>query len=76
MDAPTLAPLKASSGSATDRVFEAVYAAVISVKLPPGTKVSEAELEKQLDVSRQPVRDAFSDFPTLGSCPFARSARH
>lgn len=63
---PTIAPLKLTEGSATDRVFDALYAAVISVKLPPGTKVSEYELAKQLDVSRQPVRDAFFRLSNLG----------
>lgn len=52
-------PLERQSLSATDQVFDALYAAVISIKLPPGTKVSEAEIAKQLGVSRQPVRDAF-----------------
>lgn len=62
----TLAPIKTSSGSITDHVFDAIYAAVISVDLPPGSKVSEADLAKQLDVSRQPVRDAFFRLSNLG----------
>ncbi len=62
----TLAPVTTSGGSATDHVFKALYAAVISIELPPGTKVSEAELAKQLDVSRQPVRDAFFRLSNLG----------
>lgn len=52
--------------SATDQVFDALYDAVISIKLPPGTKVSEAEIAKQLGVSRQPVRDAFFRLSNLG----------
>ena len=43
----------------TDQVYAALYKAVIEVQLPPGSKLSEAEIAKQLDVSRQPVRDAF-----------------
>ncbi|MCF2871181.1 GntR family transcriptional regulator [Octadecabacter sp. G9-8] len=62
----TLAPLKPSNGSVTDQVFDALYGAIISVELPPGTKVSEAELAKELDVSRQPVRDAFFRLSNLG----------
>ncbi len=52
--------------STTDQVFRTLYAAVISLRLPPGTKVSEAEIAKQLDVSRQPVRDAFFRLSKLG----------
>ncbi|AXI48194.1 GntR family transcriptional regulator [Sulfitobacter sp. SK012] len=63
---PTLSPLKTSRGSATERVFDALYIAVISVKLPPGTKVSEVDVARQLDVSRQPVRDAFFRLSNLG----------
>lgn len=50
----------------TDQVFDTLYSAVVSLKLPPGTKVSEAEIAKQLDVSRQPVRDAFFRLSKLG----------
>lgn len=43
----------------TDQVFEALYKRVIDLGLPPGTKLSEAEIAAQMGVSRQPVRDAF-----------------
>jgi DNA-binding GntR family transcriptional regulator len=68
MHIPTfsLKPLETLTGSATDRAFDAIYAAVISVELPPGTKVSEIEFAKQLDVSRQPIRDAFFRLSNLG----------
>lgn len=59
-------PLGTPPVSATDQVFDALYGAVISVKLPPGTKVSEADIAKQLGVSRQPVRDAFFRLSNLG----------
>lgn len=59
-------PLKSTATSATDQVFDALYQAVISVKLPPGTKVSEAEIAQRLGVSRQPVRDAFFRLSNLG----------
>lgn len=58
--------LDTTTVSATDQVFKVLYDAVISVKLPPGTKVSETEIAKQLDVSRQPVRDAFFRLSKLG----------
>ncbi|MBT8460314.1 MAG: GntR family transcriptional regulator [Boseongicola sp.] len=59
-------PLEKQAVSATDQVFDALYSAVISIKLPPGAKVSEAEIAKQLGVSRQPVRDAFFRLSNLG----------
>lgn len=52
--------------SATDQVFDALYRAIISLELPPGAKVSEADIAKQLGVSRQPVRDAFFRLSKLG----------
>ncbi|GHF52918.1 GntR family transcriptional regulator [Seohaeicola zhoushanensis] len=54
------------SQTATDQVFDALYSAVVSLQLPPGSKVSEAEVAKQLNVSRQPVRDAFFRLSKLG----------
>jgi DNA-binding GntR family transcriptional regulator len=59
-------PLEAPAGSATDRVFDVLYDAIIRSKLPPGARVSEQEIAKQLDVSRQPVRDAFFQLKNLG----------
>lgn len=62
----TIKPLENQQLSATDQVFQALYDAVVSVDLPPGTKVSEAEIASQLGVSRQPVRDAFFRLSNLG----------
>ena len=45
--------------SVTDFVFDALYSAVVQLELPPGTRLSEAEVADRLKVSRQPVRDAF-----------------
>ncbi|MGP1355817.1 GntR family transcriptional regulator [Roseicyclus sp.] len=45
--------------SATDLVFDTIYQAVVQLDLPPGTRLSEAEVAGWLHVSRQPVRDAF-----------------
>ncbi|MEM9522893.1 MAG: GntR family transcriptional regulator [Pseudomonadota bacterium] len=61
-----IVPLATPVQSATDQVFRSLYDAVISLKLPPGAKVSEAEVAKQLNVSRQPVRDAFFRLSKLG----------
>lgn len=61
-----ITPIDAPQASATDQVFDTLYNAVVSVALPPGTKVSESEIAKQLGVSRQPVRDAFFRLSNLG----------
>lgn len=52
--------------SMTDQVFQALYDRVIDLTLPPGTKLSEAEVAAQMGVSRQPVRDAFYRLSQLG----------
>ncbi|MCF4099344.1 GntR family transcriptional regulator [Maritalea mediterranea] len=52
--------------TATDQVFDTLYQAIISLELPPGTKMSEAEIAGRLDVSRQPVRDAFYRLSKIG----------
>lgn len=52
--------------SSTDQVYEVLYQQVLSLALPPDTKLSEAEVAKQLGVSRQPVRDAFFRLSNLG----------
>lgn len=50
----------------TERVFQVVKSAVIKLELPPGSKISEAEIAKSLGISRQPVRDAFYRLSELG----------
>ena len=52
--------------NATEKVYEALHAALVTLDLPPGTKVSETEIARQMDVSRQPVRDAFFRLSKLG----------
>lgn len=49
-----------------DVVFDALYDEIISLRLLPGTKMSEVEVAAQFDVSRQPVRDAFSRLGNMG----------
>lgn len=43
-----------------DTVFDYLYDEISSMRLLPGTKISEAEIAKLFGISRQPVRDAFS----------------
>lgn len=44
----------------TDAVYDTLYQQIQSLEIPPGAKLSEAEIAKRFGVSRQPVRDAFS----------------
>ncbi len=46
--------------TATDMVFDQLHEEIVSLKLLPGTKLSEVEIARRFGVSRQPVRDAFS----------------
>lgn len=41
------------------RVFENIRGAIVQLQLRPGNPLSEAEIARQLGVSRQPVREAF-----------------
>lgn len=43
----------------TEEVFRQLKADIISLRLEPGTKISEVEVAKACSVSRQPVREAF-----------------
>ncbi|SNR28313.1 GntR family transcriptional regulator [Puniceibacterium sediminis] len=62
-----LGPLEPlARASVTDQVFDALHGQVLSLALPPGTKLSESDVAKQLGVSRQPVRDAFYRLSKLG----------
>ncbi|NJM81389.1 MAG: GntR family transcriptional regulator [Tabrizicola sp.] len=49
-----------------DVVFDHLYDEIVSLRLLPGTKISEVEIARQFGVSRQPVRDAFSRLDSLG----------
>ncbi|MEM7302607.1 MAG: GntR family transcriptional regulator [Pseudomonadota bacterium] len=51
--------------TATDVVFDQLYEEIASLKLLPGTKLSEAEVAKRFGVSRQPIRDAFNRLDNL-----------
>ncbi|MFV0490331.1 MAG: GntR family transcriptional regulator [Pseudorhodobacter sp.] len=42
-----------------DQVQKSLLAAIVTLELPPGTRISEAEIAARMEVSRQPVRDAF-----------------
>lgn len=48
-----------------DVVFEQLREEIVSLRLLPGTRISEAEVAKRFGVSRQPVRDAFNRLHNL-----------
>ncbi|MGC1497941.1 MAG: GntR family transcriptional regulator [Sulfitobacter sp.] len=45
--------------TSADEVFRQLKSDIISLRLVPGSKISEVEVAKACDVSRQPVREAF-----------------
>lgn len=44
----------------TDAVYETLHDEIVSLKILPGTKLSETEVASRFGVSRQPVRNAFT----------------
>lgn len=46
--------------TSADIVYDYLRGEIVSNALPPGTKLSEADIASRFGVSRQPVRDAFS----------------
>ncbi|SEN45033.1 transcriptional regulator, GntR family [Loktanella fryxellensis] len=52
--------------SVADQVFDALQRHILSLDLPPGSKMSEVEVAQRMGVSRQPVRDAFYRLSKLG----------
>ncbi|MGY8789871.1 MAG: GntR family transcriptional regulator [Pseudomonadales bacterium] len=61
---PTLKQV--TTPSVSDQVFEVLQQRILSLELPPRTKISEAAVADQMGVSRQPVRDAFKRLAKLG----------
>jgi DNA-binding GntR family transcriptional regulator len=58
MTSVTLEPVAARPQSLTDIAFDRIRSAILSRKLEPGTRVSEAMLGEMLQVSKTPVREA------------------
>lgn len=52
--------------SVADQVFDELHANILSLALPPRTRISETEVAKKMGVSRQPVREAFKRLAKLG----------
>jgi DNA-binding GntR family transcriptional regulator len=64
LDLQELNPVR--KASAADRIFDAIYRQVVTLELPPGARLSEADVAQASGVSRQPVRDAFGRLAQLG----------
>ena len=48
-----------------DDIFDLLHEEILSLRLRPGDKISEADIAARFGVSRQPVRDAFSRLANL-----------
>ena len=64
--AQQLAPLTEKPESLTQIVYATLRDAIISKRLPPGGRVSEAGLARQLRVSKTPVREALLRLQAIG----------
>jgi DNA-binding GntR family transcriptional regulator len=52
--------------SIAGRAFEALKRAIVELRLRPGDSISEAEVARELGISRQPVREAFIKLAEVG----------
>lgn len=52
--------------SVADQVFAVLQQRILTLGLPPGTRMSEADVARKTGVSRQPVREAFKRLAKLG----------
>lgn len=59
-------PTAARMATIGNRVYEALRQAIVGLNLRPGHLLSEAEVAKQMGVSRQPVREAFIKLSEVG----------
>lgn len=63
---PLLATLAQPEGSIAPQVLRLLREAIIRGELPPGRRLSEAEIARRFGVSRQPVREAFIKLQEAG----------
>lgn len=59
-------PLDTDRRTTADEVFGVLHGDIVSLRLLPGAKLSEVDVAGRLDVSRQPVREAFIRLDELG----------
>jgi DNA-binding GntR family transcriptional regulator len=60
------ASLRQRQSSIAARVYDIVRRAIVQLQLEPGSPLSEADIARQLGVSRQPVREAFIKLSEAG----------
>lgn len=51
--------------TSVDAIFDFLHEEILTLRLRPGDRISEAEIATRFSVSRQPVRDAFSRLANL-----------
>ena len=61
-----LAPLSTARENLTTLVFDSICNAIVTKKLAPGMRLSEASLAKQLNVSKTPVRESLLRLENIG----------
>lgn len=60
------APHLTERTTSADMVFGALYEEIVGLNLLPGARISETEVAKRFDLSRQPIREAFARLSRLG----------
>lgn len=58
-------PMPVDRRTSADDVFDYLYDEIVTLRMLPGDKISEVEIANKLNVSRQPVRDAFNRLTNL-----------
>ncbi|MTI17673.1 GntR family transcriptional regulator [Rhodobacteraceae bacterium RKSG542] len=66
LDAVTAAFAASKEATIGAQVYSSLKKAIVQLHLKPGNSLSEAEVAKQLGVSRQPVREAFIKLSDVG----------
>jgi DNA-binding GntR family transcriptional regulator len=65
-----VAPLRLDAGgrggSIADQVFRTLRSSIVTMRLTPATALSEQDIADRLNVSRQPVREAFIKLSEIG----------
>lgn len=56
-EAPATSPIQRSNGLSGD-VYEAIFAQLMSLKIPPGARITVDALAKEFNVSQTPIREA------------------
>ena len=60
------APRRRNRGAAAEWAYQTLFDRILSLELPPGMQLSEAQIARDLGLSRQPVRDAFARLSWMG----------